>query len=347
MRRGLVVACAWTLVCFAAAPARAVATTSTAWTTPRTAPRSTIGATSVEDAAQAAGASATWLAGAKSVEVGEPIELVLTVDHPLDATVRLTSESFGLDDSWVVLEPGELRTRVTGADRARTTLTARVASLEPGSRDLAPLAVELVRSGGRSAVGGRDASIQLVATPPHVDVRSVLGDADHERPPKGFRPPSVLPDELEAWPWLVGVAVLAALGLGVFVGRRLARRERAALPPPSALAKLDELEKSDLERAEAAREAHFRLTQLVRGEIDRRAGVERAALDDDEWLERSLADAGFAEKLGPERERLGALFAACREVKYGGALATHWAARERIGGARTILKRLEQPEAPR
>ncbi|MCC6408480.1 MAG: hypothetical protein IT453_15060, partial [Planctomycetes bacterium] len=86
----------------------------------------------------------------------------------------------------------------------------------------------------------------------------------------------------------------------------------------------------------------------LRSEIDRRAGVRRAALDDDEWLSRALADAGFAERIGPERERLGALLAACREVKYGGAPATHWAARERIGGARAILKRLEESaEAPR
>lgn len=331
MTRGFLVACALAFAGFAALPSRAAASA----------------ASSTAEAARDTDATATWLAGAKSVEVGEPIELVLTVEHPLDATVRLASDTFGLDDSWVVLERGELLTRVSAPDRARTTLTAKVASLEPGARDLAPLAVELVRSGGKSALGGRDASIQLVATPPHVEVRSVLGDADHERPPKGFRPPSALPDEPEAWPWLVGVAVLAALGLGVVVGRRLSRRERAAPPPPSALAKLDELERSDLERSEAARDAHFRLTQLVRAEIDRRAGVERAALDDDEWLERALADAGFAEKLGPERENLGALFAACRAVKYGGATATHWAARERIGGARTILKRLEQTEAPR
>ncbi|MCC6406891.1 MAG: hypothetical protein IT453_06980, partial [Planctomycetes bacterium] len=241
------------------------------------------------------GSSAVLLADSKSVAVGQPIELVLEVDHALDATVRVPDERLGLDDSWVVLSRDEPRARPTGDGRARTTVRATVASLEPGERDLAALQVEIL---------SRAESFTILATPPHVTVASVLGDEDHERPPHGFRENVELGPEREPWPWLVGLALAIAVGAGVWRGRRSRRRAPAAAAEPSALARLDELERSDLERGELAREAHFELTRVLRSEIDRRAGVRRAALDDDEWLSRALADAGFAERIGPERERL-------------------------------------------
>ncbi|MCE9595928.1 MAG: hypothetical protein K8S98_17200 [Planctomycetes bacterium] len=286
--------------------------------------------------AQSSDATATWLAERKSVEVGEPIELVLEVEHPLESTARVADEKLGLDDSWVVLSKDEPRSRpVDGRpDRARTTLRATVVSLEPGERDLAPLKVEIAAHGD---------SVSIFSSAPHVAVKSVLGDAEHERPPKGFRSAPDFGPQREAWPWLVGLALLVAFGAAFVVARALRRRARPAPVAASALTRLDELERSDLERTDAAREAHFALTRIVRGEVDRRAGVERSGLADDEWFERALADAGLAAKIGPERERLEALLAACAEVKYGGAAATHWAARERIGGAREILKRLEAP----
>lgn len=269
----------------------------------------------------------------RAIEVGEPIAIELTVEHEPELLPTLGEGALELDDSWVVLASESARTRVDADGASAVTRMAwTVASLEPGERELRGF--DVIAGDQVRAVAGAQ-----------VEVASVLGETeDVARPLKGFREVVDPGSKAPWWPWAIALAVSAAGVASWLTARALGRRRTTPQAARTALAELDEIDRGDLERAEAARAAHFELTRILRSEIDRRAKHDRVGLSDEEWLERALADAGLAPVLAPQRAELESLLRACRDVKYGGASATQWAARERLGQARKILERLAPQE---
>ncbi len=288
--------------------------------------------------AQATDAVATLTLDKLSVEVGEPIELVLDVRHSIDQTIHIEKSAPGLDESWTVLASEEPRTEPDAAHpgRAHTFARFRIASLEPGERDLPAQKVEL----------GRGADTLAIFSPKaHVGVKGLLAEKeDAARPIKGFRDSLELGKQASKGPWILALGVALSIVVGALIGRRMRRRKAEPAIVRTPLALLDELERSDLEAPDRAREAHFELTRILRGAIDDKSKTVRNGLADDEWLARALEDAGLGAKLAPAKDEIAELLRACAEIKYGGSSATHWAARERVAKARSILKRLDEAE---
>jgi len=275
----------------------------------------------------AAAPDAQWSVAASEREVGEPFDATLVVRHAADERVEVDEDALAGDASWVELAPGRLSAvHAEGAARV-TQIVWSLASLEPGERDLPiPIVWRVGADGARRPVSVAAQSSRFVG---------VLGEAEDEpRAPLGFRP---LEPELEssnATAAYLGGAV--ALLLGVLAWTFLRRRKREpTVAPPSALEQLSQLAERDLESREAVRDAYYRLTMLLRREVDARANSQRTALTDAEWI------AAAANELPAEAAReLAAVLRDAEGVKYGGAHPTHWAARESLAQARRVLESL-------
>ena len=85
---------------------------------------------------------ATLLAEPEAVRIGEPVTWTLLVEHDVDERVVIADDAVPPDDSWVLLE-GPERVRVRDGEVAFTRLEWRLFSLEPGTRQLPPLAIGL------------------------------------------------------------------------------------------------------------------------------------------------------------------------------------------------------------
>jgi len=257
-----------------------------------------------------------------SVTVGDPVELVVHLQHAPGARYELSTESF--DYAWVVLDHGG---RATAAQDGVETTTYRlsIAALEAGEHELpAPV----FRDANATAV-----QVEVVPGAP-LEVAGVLASTeDAPRPIVGFPEPPASASSF-AWWWLA-VPLAAALAIGWWLRRRRRRAVPAPAAGPSPRERLQALEARDLEVDDEpglAAEVHFELTHLLREHFDARAGKSRASATDEEWLAAAAPELGEA-----ERTALRDLFAASREFKYGGAAATHWALRESLAAARAIL----------
>ena len=85
---------------------------------------------------------ATLLAEPEAVRTGEPVTWTLLVEHDVDERVVVADDAVPPDDTWVLLE-GPERVRVRDGEVAFTRLEWRLFSLEPGTRQLPPLAITL------------------------------------------------------------------------------------------------------------------------------------------------------------------------------------------------------------
>ncbi len=83
------------------------------------------------------GASARWRCEPAEVELGQPFELVLELEHSASAAGgELVAGELLLDESWLVLGEEPVRTERAGEGRLATRRAWRLASLEPGARSL-------------------------------------------------------------------------------------------------------------------------------------------------------------------------------------------------------------------
>ena len=260
-----------------------------------------------------------WEAAPARAGVGEPIVVSLVVEHPEGARASLPQEWLDAELSWALVAPGRLdATSTPQATRWRVEL----ASLEPGERELpqGPVQVELA--------GGTKAELEQVPTMVAFAGELLEGE-DAPRAPRDFRP-AAPEDAGWSWPWVAaGGALLVAVG--ALAGWLLRGRRRESEAPPSVAARIAALGQRNLDDAQVVREVHYELTALVREELDRRAGVVRRALTDDEWLARSQLTTEVAQELGE-------LFGSARSLKYGGAKATAWAVRDNLARAQRALE---------
>jgi len=296
---------------------------------------------------------ARWTCRPETVELGQPFELALEIEHgPEIPAGELLQGELALDDSWVLLagpEQGPLRgPGVSGqapgdGGRIGTRRVWRLASLEPGSRDLAPTLSSLAL----------DARVGRISTAEaHVEVRGLLAaDEDAPRPLRGF-PSDFVPEDARraagaAWPLWGGLGALAAVLAAGLLRWRAARRVAPAEPGP--LERLGELEQG-LERVGAGPTC-YELTRLLRRSADRlrarpaaraseaapasSAGTAGEGLSDEEWLERLAASHDLPRAAVEELERL---LHETSLVKYGGLNPTSWALQEIFRRARTVLE---------
>jgi hypothetical protein len=278
--------------------------------------------------------SATWRCEPASVEVGQPFELVLELQHdPAAPALNLFDGAPQLDDSWVVLGRHDLVEVERGADGVISRVAWSLASLEPGERDLtgALATVAFGPAVGAIHVGGA-----------HVEVAGVL--AEGEDAPRGLRlfPPGFLDGQGDgandgAPAWLAFLIVPPVLFAAWVLARR--RRIPASSAPPGDLERLDELARGLSEQG--ATSGCYGLTRLLREAADR-GGASRAGLTDDEWLAAVRAARAVP---APALEGLERVFARSERVKYGGERVTAWALEELFAEARSALRTLGTPSA--
>ena len=297
----------------------------------------------------AAGARTTWAAAdddvrarfacePADVEVGQPFDLTLELEHPAGSNAfDLVAEELALDGSWVVLS-AHRAPPAAGDDPARrvTRCSWSVASLEPGDRTLAGAVSSLVTDPRVSSIDASGATVR---------VAGLLAEGEEEpRPLRGF------PDGFgeragfaaNPWRWAaLAAAVLLWAVVAVVLWRRWARRRRRpAAVEEAPLKRLEVLLATPAPTPDAVRERHFELTRLVRRAADERlhAGAAAAGLTDAEWLAalEARAPADLAADLAP-------LFAEAEAIKYAGVVPTSWALEEAYGRARRALERVASP----
>jgi hypothetical protein len=259
-------------------------------------------------------------------EVGEPVELVLYVPHDASENVSVDSAALDLDTSWIVFE-GPSRSTVPDAHdatRATTRVSWKIASLEPGEREMPAIEVKIARKS--------EAPHAVSVSAAKLNARAVLGpNEDAPRPPKGFRPVAA-EVESRAWlPWTLGGAAVLVLGGGALAMWLVKRNRLQPAPQPSRLELIEALAQRDVEQPVVVREVHYELARLLREVFDSRHGVSRTALTDEEWLQ------AVAASFTPEHlNELAEILRVSAEVKYGAAQPTQWAVRETIQRARKV-----------
>jgi hypothetical protein len=278
-------------------------------------------------------ASARWRCEPAAVEVGEPFELRLELEHPADVPGgTLVAGEPALDDSWLVLEREPARPSPAGAPgekTVRTVLAWRVVSLEPGERSLADALSAVALSGAVTRIQVGEA---------RVEVRGVLGEGeDAPRPmrefPEGFAGESTAASGTSAWwAWAGGVLVVAT-GAGAVLWRRALRARAAGARAATPLDRLGELE--GWIETERARASCYELTRLLREATDRARSADRAGLTDDEWLAELQASRALP---GGAVQELAAVLERAARVKYAGEAPSSWALKETFARARVALQ---------
>lgn len=263
------------------------------------------------------------------VEVGEPCRFVLEVEHAAGATVKFPEGDLVPDDSWALLEPR----RITRPTPTRTVASWTCLSLDAGERQLPAIRID---------VGDADGVRKVDVDTGVLRVRPALAEGeDAPRPMRGFR---AAPGGSSGRGRLVlvGAAALTALLAGVFFWRR-ARRKSAAAPVPTALDRLDELQRIAAEDEEASRRVVYALSRLLRGSVDAFVREDRAALVDTDWLARIEPDERVP--LGVRRG-LARVLRDSERIKYALHAPTRFALTEMLADARSALEALAAAPIP-
>jgi hypothetical protein len=264
-----------------------------------------------------------------AVEVGEPFALAWEVAHAPLMRVEPVEPDLDPTAPWVFLGASKEALAEPALDgAARSRLVWRFAALEPGSP--APPAV-IYRWRDATGTHARELRDETLA----LEVRGLLGEGeDSPRPLAGLRPPPATTARPSTLPWILGALAAAGAALAshvIVTRRRLGCRTRPALEDHGALPW------AALEQA-PARTQGYELSRRIRVAFDRRVGVDRRGLTDEEWERALAADASL-----PESARAAAAEAlrGLAGVKYAGERPTEFARREALERARAALAAAE------
>ena len=252
------------------------------------------------------------------VGVGEVCRLVLEVEHPEGATVRLPAADPLPDDSWVLAEAR----RVERPWPDRTVATWKCLPLEAGEHRLPTIRVDVGDASGMKTIDAEAGTLR---------VRPALAEGeDAPRPMRGFRPaPPVSAGSRARW-LLAGLLLALVAVVGALAWRR-AQRKAAPVAEPTPLDRLAEIGRLAAEDEKGPRRAVYALSRLLRGTVDRWLAQDRAALVDAEWVARVEAD---------DRVPLGARRAVAKtlrdseRIKYALGSPTRFALEEMLADAR-------------
>ncbi|MFQ5700561.1 MAG: hypothetical protein ACE5HU_01815 [Acidobacteriota bacterium] len=260
--------------------------------------------------------------------VGDPVSLVLTVDHP-PGVVFDTPDLSGLrageagGESFVVeeIEPIEH----DPPRPAETSWRIRLRAFAPGEIEIPAIALTYRPPGG--------GDVRTISTPPRsITIDSVLKKADET--PADIRGPWRIPPDV----WrilLLVVLALAVLGVAVLLWRRYGRRRRGApagteagpatpvvIPYERAMRDLDRLLAMRLVEQGRIKEFHVRLAEIVKRFLGDEHGFDAMDRTTEEFL-ADLSRCGLGDGL---RERTGGFLLPCDLVKF----AKHEPTREEI-----------------
>ncbi len=131
--------------------------------------------------------------------------------------------------------------------------------------------------------------------------------------------PIELPRPLSRWWWLGPLIVVAVVALAVLILRRAGRRraERTVRIPADVWAgrRIAALLLDDLLARGLVREFYYRLSDIVRGYVERRFGVSAPEMTTEEFLTAAAADGRFGQR---HTSQLNRFLGACDLVKYAG-----------------------------
>ncbi len=219
----------------------------------------------------------------EKAKLGEPFVRKLVVTHPKDERYELRL-------------PGELgefevlnqsRRREDGPDSATTTFELRMSAFELGARTLPPLEFDVTSAKGVARFTAPESSVEIAATlPPDADEKGAqLYDI---RPPETVAVPSY------ALLW-AALAALAVAGLAYLLLRWWKRRLKSTPAAPAlpldvrTRNALAALAAEDLPGRGEVKAFYSRLSEIVRGYVGERFGVEALECTTTELLD-SLRD---------------------------------------------------------
>lgn len=265
-----------------------------------------------------------------AARVADPVRLELTVEYPATARVLWPA----LEGDWggfaVASEPSEIEHDEQSA-KSRASKRYVLRALQSGSRALPELTVRFRGVGDHDEETDDLAEIRTDRI--DFEIASVLsGSEEPQTVLQADGNPVELRDERRfRWEWLIaGIAGLVVLALGCY---RLLRWLRDHEPPeviiPAhrwALDRLDRLAEAGLIERGETHEYYFRLSDIVRGYVERRFEILAPEMTTDEFTAVLRNDRVLDE---PHRRLLGPFLTACDLVKF----ARHVPGREEADGA--------------
>lgn len=269
---------------------------------------------------------ATLLAEPEAVRIGEPVTWTLLVEHDVDERVVIADDAVPPDDSWVLLE-GPERVRVRDGEVAFTRLEWRLFSLEPGTRQLPPLAISL------------SSGLELEALAGAVEVAGEL--APDEDAPREVLLPLEAPADQGAASWtpllLVAGGLIGALAL-VSLRRRRGSGDAGADLASADLVPLETLLADGVAPVALAAE----LSQRLRTRVDVLQAAPRPGLLDEEWL-RAVEDSGGV--VASRLEVLTRLLSWADRVEFAAEQPSRFAVEETVREADALLADLDTAPA--
>jgi hypothetical protein len=244
------------------------------------------------------------------VKIGEPFTRTLAITHPAQQRWELIPPR----------DPGDFeflehaRRRDDRGDETVTTFSLRMAAFNLGTLALPPLELEVWTGEGQRVFTSEAASIEVIATLPDDVARE--GAELHD-----IRPPEQIPVPSYTLAWIL-LAAAAAVALG-YLAWRWWRQSRGAGAAPTPLEPLEVRTRQAL-RALAAenlpaqgrlKEYYVRLSEIVRGYLGERFGVEALECTSSELL----AALGAISAPGLPREELSDFLSHSDLVKFARA----------------------------
>ncbi|MBX5481633.1 MAG: hypothetical protein IRZ16_07305 [Myxococcaceae bacterium] len=274
----------------------------------------------------------------RTVHLGEPFTRTVTVTH-----ARGERWELHLPAEWGDFELlGQERRRNDSGDTATTVFTLKMSAFELGQRTLPALQFEVTSAEGVRSYSSDTATVEVAPT-----IRDA--DAKNGQDLYDIRPPEPLPVPSYALIWaLLAAAAVAAL---VYAAYRWWKRPRPAAEvpqgPPLPLDQrtrkmLDELRAERLPAQGRIKEFYSRLTDIIRGYVGERFGVEALDLTTTELI-TALRDVPAP---GLPREDFARLLEQADLVKFARAEMTPDDCARALDFAYLLVDRTTPPPAP-
>ena len=293
--------------------------------------------------APAAYARALLVVERPEVELGEPFELRIEVEHDVGTVLRVGELPWDLDEGWLLFDAGTplALDRPDGRGLV-TTVRYRLAATEQTQVETEDgwtwSATREVPAPELTLVSGDDV-FELACEPATILATSVLEVG--EDLPRGF--PSLVepePGPSDRARWQRAGAV-AAVSIGVLFWAWLVLLRRAGGDPNRTIRPTlgDRRRRvlAEIREGAATAELVYELTDLTREAMDELMGQPRRGLTDAEWIAALPHDASLA----PLRERTAEFLARAARAKYSGDEPTSWAVEELAAECSAILDAVE------
>jgi hypothetical protein len=266
--------------------------------------------------------------------IGQPLEVVLELDHALGAGLLKGGPALALDASWIVLEGPEV-IALPGSGGTHTRVRWSVISLESGARSLPGLNLVLA-DGASLTVEGAALSIDA----------ELGAEEDSPRPlptPQGVAERAG-PLRLAHVGWML-CALLLAVAWGFWLRKRKGQASEAhAQGEWARFIVLREFAttagKGAAHESGRAQDVSAELAALLRSAAQHRVGALRPGQADGEWLElmRNEGEVALADELTPLLDK-------CEQIRFGGLRPTRFALDELLQSSADVLAHLA-PDAP-